>query len=281
MGLKCYSISHDRVGQEKAAPGGSCPTATPGRDHVTTPVEPPGHIDATIRCIQAECAIRASPLDAILAKIAHENIAHDAPAPPMATLPPPAAMLSTSPCPTFYVGAVLATMGGSAPSVLPLPTLNSQLRTVRQRAQPCCCTGRHNHPQAPSPPDMVLPSLPQPMLGGIPKPTTANTMLAQATSPCCSEVSSPTVSSMTASTPSLHPFASGTTGNVYFGGGAAHLFCVCGMTLTSWKCTQCKHCPCYVCLCHGPQAPDLQELLLCGQQHWPCTPNQSTPLGWA
>jgi hypothetical protein len=83
---------------------------------------PPNPIDVAIRRIQAECALCTAPLDAILAKIARNNIAHDASAPPTTTLPHPSAMLYTPPPPhpMTYVGAVLSTTGGSTHATFPL-----------------------------------------------------------------------------------------------------------------------------------------------------------------
>jgi hypothetical protein len=83
-------------------------------EDVTAPVKPHDHVDVAIYCIQAECALRAAPLDAILAKIACGNILHNVPALPMTTSPPPTAMLSTSPCPTSYMDAVQSSKGGGA-----------------------------------------------------------------------------------------------------------------------------------------------------------------------
>jgi hypothetical protein len=42
------------------------------------PVMPPNPVDATILCIWADYALRAAPLDAILAKIEREDIMHEA-----------------------------------------------------------------------------------------------------------------------------------------------------------------------------------------------------------
>ncbi len=66
---------------------------------VMPPVLPPNPVNAAIRHIRVECALLAAPLDAILAEIEHDDIAHKARAPPTATLPHPAAMLSTPPPP--------------------------------------------------------------------------------------------------------------------------------------------------------------------------------------
>ncbi len=115
-------------------------------DCVMVLVEQPDHIDMAIWRIWAECSLCAAPLNAILAKTAYNYIAHDASALLVTTLPPPTTMLSTSPHPTSYVVAFLANMRGSVPSALPLPTIDGQLWTVCQWAQPCCCTGRCTHP---------------------------------------------------------------------------------------------------------------------------------------
>jgi hypothetical protein len=64
-----------------------------------TPVLPPDPGNAAIRHIRVECALLAAPLDAILVEIEHDDIAHEAQALRMITLPHPAAMLSTPPPP--------------------------------------------------------------------------------------------------------------------------------------------------------------------------------------
>jgi hypothetical protein len=77
--------------------------------------------------------------------------------PPMAVLPPPHH-------PTTYKDAVLSSMGGSsqatslilAPVALPLPAVDGQLWTVRQRAQPRCCVGQCHGPWAPNPQAHIL-----------------------------------------------------------------------------------------------------------------------------
>jgi hypothetical protein len=152
---------------------------------IMVPVLPPDPGNAAIQRIWVECALLAAPLDAILAKIERNDIAHEAQAPPMTTLPHPAAMLSTHPRPMTYVGTVLSTMGGStrttslalAPSAIPSPIVDGQLRMVHQCARPCCCTGCRHRPHVPSPPDEVLPSHPHPTLGGLPMPTKTLTTL--------------------------------------------------------------------------------------------------------
>ncbi len=65
--------------------------------HIMAPVLPPDPGNAAIRRIQVECALLAAPLDAILAKIERDNIAHEAQAPPTTTSPHPAAMLDPPP----------------------------------------------------------------------------------------------------------------------------------------------------------------------------------------
>ncbi len=82
-------------------------------------------------------------------------------------IPPSASLMAMSSpphCPTSYVDTVLSTMGGSsqatsltlAPAALPLPAVDGQLRTVRQRTQPCCHVGQHHGPQAPNPQAHIL-----------------------------------------------------------------------------------------------------------------------------
>ncbi len=189
-------------------------------------------------------------------------------------------MLSTPPRPMTYMGAVLSTMGGSicatslalAPSAIPLPIVDGQLRMVRQCAQPCCCTGCCHRPHAPSPPDEFLPSQPHSMLGGLPMPTKTFTTLAQATLPCCSVVLSSPTFLTTSLTPSLLPFTFSSKVLLSLGGGTAHPFCV-GKPPPQ-KCTGSKHQPCHACQCHGPWAPNLQDYLLCGRHHRPRAPNQ-------
>jgi hypothetical protein len=198
------------------------------------PVLPPNLGNAAIQCIWVECSLLAAPLNAILAKIECNDIMHKARAMPMTTSPHPAAMLSTPPHPMTYVGAVRSTMGGStcttslalAPPAIPSPIVDGQLRMVRQRALPHCCTGRRHCPCAPSPPDKVLPSQPHPMLGGLLMPTTTLTTLARATSPRCSVVSSPPTFTTTSHTPSLLPFTFSSKVHLSLGGGTAHPFCV-------------------------------------------------------
>ncbi len=68
-------------------------------ERIMVPVLPPDPVIAAIRRIQVECALLAVPLDAILAKIECNNIAHEAQAPLTTTLPHPATMLSTPPVP--------------------------------------------------------------------------------------------------------------------------------------------------------------------------------------
>jgi hypothetical protein len=96
-----------------------------------THADPPNHVDAAIRRTWTECDVLAAPLDTILAKIEHEDIAHDAPAPPTTTSQPPMAILSSPLRRTSYLGAVLSTMGGKPVTLdIPLPTIDSHLQTV-------------------------------------------------------------------------------------------------------------------------------------------------------
>jgi hypothetical protein len=176
------------------------------------PVLPPDPVIVAIWCIWVECALLTAPLDAILAEIECNDIAHKARAPPKTTLPHPAAMLSTHPCPMTYVGAVLSTMGGStrvtspalAPLAIPSPIVNGQLRIVRQRAQHCRRTGHHHCPCAPSPPDEVLPSRPHPTKEGLSMPTNPLNLLVRATTRSGTLALAPPLTA--SSTPSLLPF---------------------------------------------------------------------------
>ncbi len=194
----------------------------------------PELVDVAIRRIWANCTLRAAPLDTILAKIACNNIAHEAQVLPTATLPHLAAMLSIPPRPMAYVGMVLSMMGGNtratflalAPSALPPPTVDGQLWTVRQCARPCWHTGCCYCPRAPSPPDAVLPSHSHPTLGGLPTSTKSLTTLARATLPCCSVVSSPPTFSTTSPTPSLLPFTFSSKVLLSLEEGTTHPFCV-------------------------------------------------------
>jgi hypothetical protein len=65
---------------------------------------PPNPVAATIWRIQADCALCAAPLNAILAKIERNDIAHKARALRTTTLPHPAAMLSIPPLPYDFRG---------------------------------------------------------------------------------------------------------------------------------------------------------------------------------
>jgi hypothetical protein len=197
------------------------------------PVLPPDPGNVAIRRIQVKCTLLAAPLDAILAKIDCDDIAHKTRAPPTTTLPHPAAMLSTPPCLMTYVGVVLSTMGGStcatslalAPAAIPSPIVNGQLQMVCQRAQTRRRTGCRHRPCMPSPPDKVLPSHPHPTLGGLPTPTTTLATLARATPPC---MSSPPTSSRTSSTLTLLPSIFSGEVLLSSGGGTTHPFCVGG-----------------------------------------------------
>ncbi len=200
------------------------------------------------------------------------------------TIPP-----SLPPCPTLYVGAVLSTLGGSLLPAVPLsppsPTTGSPLQTVCRHIQPCRCTGRHNHPCAPSPINEALPSHPQPTWGGTSTPIlVVPTLLARAISIPCSEsarASSPTRSvmpsqllSMTASSsPSLKPFDVKNAVSMLLDVGGAHPFRDRGLPLPPRKRAHGRRQPCRVCQRHGPRAPNPPEPLLCGRQHWPHAPN--------
>jgi hypothetical protein len=211
------------------------------------PVMPPDPVNAANWRIWAYCALRAVPLDAILAKIERKNIAHKARAPTTTTSPHPVAMLSTHPCPMTYVGAELSTLGGSTRATslaLALCWLyDGQLRTVQLHARHRHHTGCHHRPCSPSPPEEVLPSHPHPMLGGLPTPTKTLITLVQATTPCCSVVSSTPTSSMTSSTPSHLPFTFSSQVLLSLGGGTTHPFCVGGLNPPPRKCSRCKHQP--------------------------------------
>ncbi len=85
-------------------------------------------------------------------------------APTMLPSAPPTAVMSPHHRPKSYVDAVLTAMGESsqatsltlAPAALPSPAINGKLRTVRQRAQPCCCVGRRHGRRAPNPQEHLL-----------------------------------------------------------------------------------------------------------------------------
>ena len=168
-----------------------------------------------------------------------------------------------------------------APLTKPLPILDSQLQTVRQRARPCRCTGCCHRPWAPSSPDKVLPSHPHPTLGGLPMPTKTLTTLTQATSPCCSVVSSPPTFLTTSPTPSLLPFTFSSKVLLSLGGGTAHPFCVGNPP--PQKRTRRKHQPPCACQRHAPGLPIHRSTFFVGSVIGPTLPinNQSTWNGWA
>jgi hypothetical protein len=141
---------------------------------------PPNPIDAAIWHIQAKCALRAAPLDTILAKSARDDIVQDAPAPPTTTLPHPMAMLSTPPVPYDLCGRGPFYDGGEPSCEVPRSCTIALTFTY---GQGCL------RPHAPSLPDKVLTSHPHPPLKGLPTPTKTLTTLAPVTSPCCSVVS--------------------------------------------------------------------------------------------
>ncbi len=245
---------------------------------VMAPVLPPNPVIAAILRIRVECALLTAPLDAILAKIEHNNIVHKARAPPTTTLPHPAAMLSTPLHHMTYVGGVLSTMGGStrvmslalAPLAIPLPIVNGQLWTVRRHARPHRRTGCRHRPCAPSPPDKVLPSHPHPTKEGLSTPTNSPNLLARATTRSGTPSLAPPLTA--SSTPSLLPFTFGSKVCLSSEGVVARPFCVGNPP--PQKRTRCKHQPCHACQCHGPWAPNAQEHLLRGWGHRPRTPNQ-------
>jgi hypothetical protein len=156
------------------------------------------------------------------------------------------------PHPMTYVGAVFSTMGGSTratspaltPSALPSPTVDDQLLTVRQCAQPHRCTGQCHCPCAPNPPDEVLPSHHHPTPEGLSTPTVPPTLLARATSR--SGPPSPAPSLTASSTPSFLPFTFGSEVCLSSEGKTAHPFCVGGPTPPPRKRSRRKHQPCCV-----------------------------------
>jgi hypothetical protein len=196
-------------------------------------------------------------------------------------------MLSTPPRPMTYVGAVLSTMGGStcvmslalAPSAIPLTIIYGQLRMVRQHARPCRCTGRRHRPCVPSPPDEVLPSHPHPTVEGLSTPTNPPNLLVRATTRSGTPSLAPPLTAF--STPSLLLFTFGSKVCLSLEGVVAHPFCADGLTPPPRKRKQRKHRPLCVCRHDGPRAPNPQEHLLRGWQHWPRAPNQSTSNGQA
>jgi hypothetical protein len=83
LGVGC-GVGKDKQRQEEAA-AKQCRADT---KRVMVLVMPPDPIDAATWPIWAECVLRTAPLDAIMAKIAHDNIVHD----PTAMLSPPPAL---------------------------------------------------------------------------------------------------------------------------------------------------------------------------------------------
>jgi hypothetical protein len=136
----------------------------------------------------------------------------------------------------------------------PPDTVNTLQWTVCRCLWPCHCTGRRNGPPAPSSPNKALPSHPHPTMGGRPLPTATTTTMVER-----HIILTPMVLS-----PSLLPTTFRTRHCLSQGGGDAHPFRVCGMTLPPQKCTQHKHHLHCVCQQHCPRAPDPQEHLLCG-----------------
>jgi hypothetical protein len=179
--LREPALAEDKRRQEEAA----AEQCQADDKRFMAPVMPPDLVDVTIRRIWENCALCAAPLDAILAEIECDDIAHEAQALLTKTLPHPAAMMSTPPLPYGLCGGGPFFDGGEhsravlalAPLALPSPTVDGQLWTVRQRARPCHCTGFRHYPHVPSPPDKVLPH-PHQTLGGLPTPTKTLTTLA-------------------------------------------------------------------------------------------------------
>jgi hypothetical protein len=155
-------------------------------------------------------------------------------------------------------------------------------QTVCQRHPPCHRPGCHHQPCAPNPScEEALPSHPHPMLGGTSKPTFAPpTLSAQAMYLPRLESSLISLFTMTLSSPSNLPFKMISSFSTNSGGRFLDSFRDGDPPVPPRKCSRQKHCPCCVGQCHGPQAPDSQEHLLSGRQHWPRAPNQSTCHGW-
>jgi hypothetical protein len=175
--------------------------------------------------------------------LAEEN--DDASALTMPPLAPPTAVSSPPHRPTSYVDAVLSTMGGStrvtslalAPSAIPSPIVNGQLRTVCRRTRPRHCTGRRHRPRAPSPPDKVLPSHPHPTKEGLSTPTNPPNLLARAATRSGTPSLAPPLTA--SSNPSLLPFTFGSEVCLSLEGVVAHPFCVGNPP--PQKCTQHKN----------------------------------------
>jgi hypothetical protein len=148
-------FGHAGVCQEQAVPGGCCHgTAPAATEHVPMLVNPTLS-NVAIKCIWMVYAQCAAPLDAILAEITCKKTAHNDLAMLMTPSVHPATVSPSLPCPTSYVGAVLATMGRSpdlsflvalAPLALPSPSIDGQLLAVCQCTQSCHCTGQCNCP---------------------------------------------------------------------------------------------------------------------------------------
>ncbi len=164
-----------------------------------------------------------------------------------------------------------------APSAIPLPILDGQLRMVRQCTLPRRCTSCHYSPCSPSPPDKVLPSHPHPIVEGLLTLTNPPNLLSRVTT----RSAMPSLASpLTAfSTSSLLPFTFGSKVCQSLEGVVAHPFCAGCLTPPPWRHTRQKHRPLCVCRRHGPRAPNPQQHLLCGWQHQPHAPNQSTSNG--
>jgi hypothetical protein len=117
-------------------------------------------------------------------------------APMMMLSATPMGMLSSPPCPTSYVGAVLSNIEGGAHAtplvIAPSPqrsaeprssAADGQPRTIRCRARPRRRTGRRNHPRAPSPPAEAATASSTTRLG---MPSTVHPKAARASSTTCS-----------------------------------------------------------------------------------------------
>ncbi len=103
---------------------------------VMAPVLPPDPVNAAIRRIWVECALLAAPLDAILAEIERDDIAHKARALPTITLPYPVAMLSTHPLPYDLRGRGPLYNGGEHSRDVPCSVTIGYTITYRRRPTP-------------------------------------------------------------------------------------------------------------------------------------------------
>jgi hypothetical protein len=92
---RCLSQLWKRISNARRKPPKKQPRSDDER--IMVPVLLPHPINKAIWHIRVECALLTAPLDAILAKIEHNKIAHKAQALLTTTSPHPAAMLSTPP----------------------------------------------------------------------------------------------------------------------------------------------------------------------------------------